>query len=50
MTVRMDDGTEETIETGDVFVIEPGHDAWTVGAESCVLFDTGIAGYAKPAS
>jgi mannose-6-phosphate isomerase class I len=50
MTVRMDDGTEETIETGDVFVIEPGHDAWTVGAESCVLFDTGVAGYAKPAS
>jgi len=50
MTVRMDDGTEETVEAGDVFVIEPGHDAWTVGNEPCILFDTGIAGYAKPGS
>ena len=38
-----------TFEPGDVFVIEPGHDAWTVGAESCVLYDTGVAAYAKPA-
>jgi hypothetical protein len=30
-------------------VIEPGHDAWTVGDEPCVLLDTGIAAYAKPA-
>ncbi|HEX7538630.1 MAG TPA: cupin domain-containing protein [Dermatophilaceae bacterium] len=50
MTVRMDDGTEETIGAGDVLAIEPGHDAWTVGDEPCVLFDTGIAGYAKPSS
>jgi hypothetical protein len=26
-----------------------GGDAWTVGEEPCVLLDTGIAGYAKPA-
>ncbi len=48
MTVRMDDGTELTISAGDVFTIPPGHDAWTVGDEACVLYDTGVAGYAKP--
>jgi len=50
MTVHMDDGTEETVEAGDVFVIEPGHDAWTVGDEPCILFDTGVGAYAKPPS
>lgn len=48
MTVRMDDGTETTIGPGDVTVIEPGHDAWVVGDEPCVMYDTGIAAYAKP--
>jgi hypothetical protein len=48
MTVLMDDGTELTISAGDVFTIPPGHDAWTVGDEACVLYDTGVAGYAKP--
>ena len=48
MAVRSDDGTEVTIGAGDVVVIEPGHDAWTVGDESCVLLDTGVAAYAKP--
>ena len=28
--------------------LEPGHDAWTVGDEACVMLDTGIAAYAKP--
>jgi hypothetical protein len=50
MTVRADDGTELTIGPGDVFVIEPGHDAWTIGDEPCILLDTGVAAYAKPAS
>jgi len=50
MTVRADDGTELTIGAGDVFVLEPGHDAWTVGEEPCILFDTGVVAYAKPAS
>jgi len=50
MTVRADDGTELTIGAGDVFVLEPGHDAWTVGEGPCILFDTGVAAYAKPAS
>jgi hypothetical protein len=48
MTVRLDDGTEMTVGPGDVVVIEPGHDAWTVGDEACVLLDTGVAAYAKP--
>lgn len=49
MTVRSDSGAETTVEPGDVFVLEPGHDAWTVGEEPCVMLDTGIAAYAKPA-
>ena len=49
MTVRMDDGTEATVGPGDVVRIEPGHDAWVVGDEACVLLDTGVAAYAKPA-
>jgi len=49
MTVRADDGTEVTYGPGDVFVMAPGHDAWTVGTEACVLYDTGVAAYAKPA-
>ena len=49
MTVQMDGGGEVTIGPGDVIVLEPGHDAWTVGDEPCVLLDTGVAAYAKPA-
>lgn len=48
MTVRFDDGNEVTVGPGDVLVAEPGHDAWTVGDEACVLLDTGVAAYAKP--
>lgn len=50
MTVHADDGSEVTVRAGDVFVLEPGHDAWTVGDEACVLVDTGVAAYAKPTS
>lgn len=50
MTVRADDGSEATVGAGDVFDLDPGHDAWTVGDEPCVLLDTGIAAYAKPTS
>ena len=48
MTIRSADGSEATVGPGDVFVIEPGHDAWTVGDEACVMYDTGVAAYAKP--
>ena len=47
MVVRSDDGQELTISTGDVVNLDPGHDAWTVGDEPCVLLDTGVAAYAK---
>lgn len=51
MTIRMDDGTEGTVGPGDVFVCPPGHDAWTIGDEDCVIVDfaSGMgAEYAKP--
>lgn len=51
MTVRMDDGSEMTLNAGDVVSIEPGHDAWVVGDEPCVMLDwQGYADYAKPAA
>ena len=51
MHVVMDDGTEFDVGPGDVSVIPPGHDAWTVGEEACVCIDwTGVARYAKPAT
>ena len=48
MTIRTNDGAETTVSAGDVFVLEPGHDAWTVGDEACILYDTGVAAYARP--
>ena len=48
MHVRMDDGTESEAGPGDVFVIEPGHDAEVIGDEACVTLEFGeAAGYAK---
>lgn len=45
MHVVHSDGTEVDIESGDAYVIEPGHDAWVVGDEPVVgyEFDTGAA-------
>lgn len=49
MKVKMDDGSEEEIGPGDVAVIPPGHDAWIVGNERCVIIDfQGGSVYAKP--
>jgi quercetin dioxygenase-like cupin family protein len=51
MTVRMNDGTEENFDPGDVMMIEPGHDAWVVGEEPCMVIDwQGYVDYAKPTS
>jgi hypothetical protein len=48
MIVPMDDGTEANFGAGDVGVIPPGHDAWTVGDEPFVAVDfQGGAAYAK---
>jgi mannose-6-phosphate isomerase-like protein (cupin superfamily) len=49
MGVRMEDGSELEIGSGDAAVIPPGHDAWTIGEEACVAVDfSGVARYAKP--
>jgi hypothetical protein len=49
MHVKMDDGTECEAGPGDAVVISPGHDAWIVGDEPCVMLDwSGAASYAKP--
>lgn len=37
--VVMDDGSEETFEVGDVMLLPPGHDAWTVGDGACVFVE-----------
>ena len=48
MKVVMDDGTAEEFGPGDVMVCDPGHDAWVVGNEPCVVIDwTGFTNYAK---
>jgi hypothetical protein len=39
MHVIHDDGTEGDIGPGEVYVIEPGHDAWVVGDEAMVGFE-----------
>ena len=50
--VRMDDGSEIDLVSGDVAVIPAGHDAWVVGDEPCVMLDFGDGddGYATPPS
>jgi quercetin dioxygenase-like cupin family protein len=48
MNVVMDDGEEMEFGSGDFAVIPPGHDAWVVGSEPCVVIDwQGFADYAK---
>ena len=48
MKVVMDDGEEMEYGPGDFAVMAPGHDAWMVGDEPCVVIDwQGFADYAK---
>ena len=48
MKVVMDDGSEGEAGPGEFVWIEPGHDAWTVGDEPCILVDfQGFERYAK---
>jgi hypothetical protein len=37
--VTHEDGTEQEIEPGYVYVIEPGHDAWVVGDDAFVGYE-----------
>jgi mannose-6-phosphate isomerase-like protein (cupin superfamily) len=51
MVILMDNGDEFRISAGDAFAIPPGHDAWVVGNEPCVLIDfSGFKTYAKKAA
>jgi hypothetical protein len=49
LKVVMDDGSEEEFGPGEVSLLPPGHDAWVVGNEPCVVIDiSGMTNYAKP--
>ena len=49
MKVVMDDGEEAEYGPGDFAIMPPGHDAWIVGDDACVVVDwQGFADYAKP--
>ena len=48
MKIVMDDGEEAEFGPGDLMICPPGHDAWIVGDEPCVVIDwQGFADYAK---
>ena len=48
MKIVMDDGEEMEFGPGDFMMCPPGHDAWIVGDEPCVVLDwQGFADYAK---
>jgi EutQ-like cupin domain len=48
MEIIMDDGTRGLLTAGDVAYIPPGHDAWVVGDETCLMVDfQGMADYAR---
>ena len=34
--VRMDDGTEQVMRSGEFFYVPPGHDSWVIGDEPYV--------------
>lgn len=49
MRIVTDEGREAEVGPGDLLRVEPGHDAWTVGDEPCVMLDfSGFMDYAKP--
>jgi hypothetical protein len=48
LRVKMDTGEERELAAGDAHVVGPGHDAWVVGDEPCVILD--FAATAPPGS
>jgi hypothetical protein len=49
MAAVMDDGERFEFGPGDAMSLPPGHDAWIVGSERCVIVDfVGYENYAKP--
>jgi len=51
LRVQMDDGTVEDFGPGDIMLLPPGHDAWTVGEAPSVFveFSRGYDDYASRA-
>jgi quercetin dioxygenase-like cupin family protein len=50
MKIVMDDGESVDTGPGDFISVAPGHDAWVVGDEPCVVLDwAGFGDYARPA-
>ncbi|WP_371619030.1 cupin domain-containing protein [Streptomyces sp. NBC_00454] len=50
MKIVMDDGDSVEAGSGDFIQIDPGHDAWVLGDEPCVVLDwQGYGDFAKPA-
>ena len=48
MTIRMNDGEEIELGPDDIMNVPPGHDAWVIGDEPCVMIDwSGYTEYAK---
>jgi quercetin dioxygenase-like cupin family protein len=48
MKVVTDDGEEMEYGPGDFAIMPPGHDAWVVGQDPCVVIDwQGFADYAR---
>jgi hypothetical protein len=39
LAVQMADGSQEAFSAGDVMLLPPGHDAWTVGTEPCTFVE-----------
>lgn len=51
MIVVMDDGKKLEFGPGDAMSLPPGHDAWVVGSDKCIVVDfVGFENYAKPKS
>ncbi len=49
ITVRLKDGSEQTIRAGESYTIPPGHDAWVEGEQPFVGIEVMSADkYAKP--
>ena len=48
MKIVMDDGEEQEFGPGDFMTAAPGHDAWVLGDEPCVVVDwQAFTDYAK---
>ncbi len=37
--IQIGDGAAETVTAGDAIHLPPGHDAWTIGEQSCVFLE-----------